>query len=471
MELKMKPRTLAWIEGSLDQAGQLRSGHLFGRGDDPWLGATIDSRVECAGKVFFALPGETTDGHDYLADARSNGSCAVVVEREDIVDALGEAEAPFFLVKDVLVSLQELSRSFRNTLDLRVVAITGSAGKTTTKEYVRLVLRKKYKVHCNPGNLNNHIGVPLTLLGTDQDSEYLVSEIGANHVGEVEFLAGILRPDVGVITNIGDAHIGLFGSRESIAQAKAELLLSIESEGYAVLPQDDDYFDVLQDAALCRVVTFGYGDTSDFRVSAVEDEGDRIDFQINDQMLAIHSVGQYNVLNAAAAFAVGDVCGVETGRSREALAEAEALGGRARLYRLGEIVLIDDSYNANPTSMRVSLESLTRVSAKRFVAILGDMAELGSYSDGEHEKLGRFIAGSPIEVVYYLGESGSHVAAGVGSQPNSKLFLFESIEELCDAVEQGLRAGDAVLVKASRSVLLDKVVTRLRRTLQKEGTN
>ena len=180
----MKPRTLAWIESSLDEAGQLRHGHLFGRADDSWLGATIDSRGDCAGRIFFALPGETTDGHNYVADARSNGSCAAVVEREDTVEALSKAEAPFFLVKDVLVSLQELSRLFRGTLDLRVIAITGSAGKTTTKEYIRLVLRKKYKVHSNLGNLNNHIGVPLTLLETDHDSEYLVSEIGANHIGD-----------------------------------------------------------------------------------------------------------------------------------------------------------------------------------------------------------------------------------------------------------------------------------------------
>ena len=468
MECAVNTRTLSWVEKSLAESGQLRRAELFGRDGDAWLGATIDSRGDCVGRLFFALAGETTDGHRFALDAASNGSCAIVIDRDDIAERAAEAGTAFFLVTNVLVGLQDLSRAFRNSLDIRVVAITGSSGKTTTKEFIRLVLRKKYKVHSNTGNLNNHIGVPLTILDTDLESEYLVSEVGANHLGEVGFLADILRPDVGVITNIGDAHIGLFGSRDKIAEAKAELLPRIDEGGYAVLPEDDAYIAMLEDAARCRVVKFGLGESSDFKVSEIEERGEHIEFRVNDVMLTIHTVGTYNALNAAAAFAVGDVCGVAAEQSREALSEAESLHGRARIYHLGSILLIDDSYNANPTSMRAAIDSLKRRDAARRVAILGDMAELGSYNDGEHEKLGRYLASSGIDVLYYLGPSGSHVASGAGEGYADRIHIFDTIDDMCDAVEQGLADGDAVLVKASRAASLDKVVARLRRTLKKE---
>jgi UDP-N-acetylmuramoyl-tripeptide--D-alanyl-D-alanine ligase len=464
MGFGVRTRTLSWIEESLDSAGRLKRSDLYGRENDMWMGATIDSRGDCSRRIFFALGGERTDGHLFVDDARSRGTCASVVEREDVAEALGRARSPFMLVDDVLASLQVLSSSYRDTLDVRVIAVTGSVGKTTTKEYVRLILKKKYKVYANPGNLNNHIGVPLTLLDTDHESEYLVAEVGANHSGEIRFLAGILKPDLGVITNIGDAHIGLFGSRRKIAEAKAELLECIDSEGFAVLPQDDDYFDILNDAAECRVVTFGYDDSSDFRISAIEQDEDRIGFRINGQPLTMRSFGLYNVPNAAAAFAVGDVCGVEVERSCEALAEAEPIRGRARVHRAGGVVLIDDSYNANPTSMRASLESLARVEARRRIAVLGDMAELGRYSDDEHRRLGEFIARSNVDRLYWLGGSGRLVKEG--TQSSGKLVrFFESLDDLYDAVQAELKPGDVVLVKASRAASLDVVVGRLRRSL------
>jgi UDP-N-acetylmuramoyl-tripeptide--D-alanyl-D-alanine ligase len=471
VEFDVKTKTLAWVERALEESGRLRSGDLFGRGDDMWLGATIDSRSECARRIFFALKGEHADGHRFAEDARSKGSCAAVVEREEVAKNLARSNTPFLLVDDVLVALQELAGAYRGTLDLRVVTVTGSTGKTTTRDYIRLILKKKYKVYSSPGNFNNHIGVPLTLLETDQESEYLVSEIGANHPGEIRFLAQILQPDIGVITNVGDAHIGLFGSREKIAEAKAEMLESIEREGYAVLPRDDEYFDALNENTASRVVTFGYGDSCTFRISSVEDDGDLITFKINEQPLSIKSFGLYNLQNAAAAFAVGDVCGVEAENVREALAEAEPIRGRARIHKANGIVLIDDSYNASPTSMRVSLESLGRIAGKRRVAILGDMAELGSYTDAAHRELGAYITQSPVDRVYWLGENGRHVGDGIGSASKVTVSLFEVLDDLCEAVESEIKPGDVVLVKASRTASLDQVVDRLREGVLKGNSS
>ncbi|MDH3214734.1 MAG: UDP-N-acetylmuramoyl-tripeptide--D-alanyl-D-alanine ligase [Candidatus Krumholzibacteria bacterium] len=460
-------KTLTWVERSLKDADLLRRGDLFGRDDDGWLGATIDSRGDCSQRIFFALKGEHTDGNRFAGEARSKGCRAVIIDRKDTVDEVVHNRIPFFLVEDSLTALQQLARAYRGSVDVRVIAVTGSAGKTTTKEYIKMILKKNYKVHSNRGNLNNHIGVPLTLLEMDHESEYLISEVAANHVGEIDFLAEILSPDIGVITNIGDAHIGLFGSRAKIAEAKAELLHRIEAAGTAVLPGDDDYLEVLMKGTRCKIVTFGYGDECTFGISSIVEQEERIAFEINGQRLAIRTFGLYNVLNAAAAFAVGDLCGIEIEHIAQAFAEVEPIRGRAHMQRVRDVVLIDDSYNANPTSMRVSLDAMCRVAGKRRIAILGDMAELGSYSDSEHRQLGSYIVGSCVDRVYWLGEEGQHVAEGMGSGEKS-ILLFDGLEELCGFVEGDLQSGDVVLVKASRASALDKLVARLQQTVLKE---
>jgi UDP-N-acetylmuramoyl-tripeptide--D-alanyl-D-alanine ligase len=455
----MTVRSLAWIEQTLSGSGRLQRCGLFGREDDEWHGATIDTRGECSQRIFFAVQGEQTDGHRFVSEARSKGSCAIIVESEDAAQGLARVDAPYFLVDSSLGALQDLSCAYRDTLDVRVVAITGSAGKTTTKEYVRAILKKKYKVHSNPGNYNNHIGVPLTLLDTDHDNEYLVSEVGANHVGEIDFLARMIRPDIGVVTNVGDAHIGLFGSREHIAEAKAELVTAIGKDGQVVLPRDDDFFDMLRDRASCRVATFGFDEDSTYRLGSITEHGDNIEFTVNDEPMSIMSYGIYNVVNAGAAFSVGELCGVEVSRIRSALAEAEPVRGRAQIHRTPDMVVIDDSYNANPTSMRSSIDGLARFPGRKHIAVLGDMAELGEYTEPAHKELGEYIAEAPVDAVYWLGPSGSFVESGIRGRRS--ITVVDTLERLIAAVQRDLKPGDVVLVKASRSAELDRVVSRL----------
>jgi UDP-N-acetylmuramoyl-tripeptide--D-alanyl-D-alanine ligase len=467
MEWAMTVRSLAWVEQALADAGRLRKCELFGRGDVKWHGASIDTRGECSQRVFVAIRGEQTDGHQFAAEARSQGSCAIIVESEDVAADLARVDAPHFLVDNSLTALQDLSRAYRDTLDVRAVAITGSAGKTTTKEYVRAILKKKYKVHSNPGNYNNHIGVPLTLLDADHDTEYLVSEVGANHVGEIDFLTRMIRPDIGVITNVGDAHIGLFGSRERIAEAKSELLAGLGKDGHAVLPRDDDFFETLKDRCACRAVTFGFAEDSTYRLGSIAEHGDVIEFRIADEPLSIKSYGIYNVLNAGAAFSVGELCGVEVSRIRDALAEVEPVRGRAQVHRTPDMTLIDDSYNANPTSMRSAIAGLQRFPGRKHIAVLGDMAELGDYTEPAHRDLGEDIAAATVDVVYWLGHNGSFVEAGMrGRRP---IKIFDSLHELIAALQRDLEPGDVILVKASRSAELDRVVDRLLGVAEESG--
>ena len=467
----MKTRTLAWVEATLLESGRLRHAELFDATAAQWRGATIDTRADCSQRIFFALSGEQTDGHRFTEEAVSRGSCAIVVESEDAAKGLARVDVPHFLVDNSLTALQELSRAYRDTLDACVIAVTGSSGKTTTKEYVRMILKSKYRVHANPGNYNNHIGVPLTLLETDADNEYLISEVGANHLGEIEFLAQLIRPNIGVITNIGDAHIGLFGSRDRIADAKSELLSGVDRDGHVVLPRDDDYFDLLKDRSRSRVVTYGFSEDSTYRAGHVEERGDHIEFRVNDEPLSIKSFGLYNVLNACAAFSVGELCGVEADRIRAALHNTEPVAGRAQIHRAANMIIIDDSYNANPSSMKASLDGLSRFPGRRHVAILGDMAELGTYAESAHREIGAYISDVAVDAVYWLGDNGRIAAEACRSAGASVTFeTFDTFEELLRALRRGLKPGDAVLVKASRAAALDRVVERLLRgTVEEAG--
>ena len=456
------PRSLSWAQDVLAASGHLVRASLAGRDEESWYGASIDSRGDCTGRLFFALKGDQTDGHRYVDAAMSNGGVAAVVDNDDATGALGAAGSPYLLTTDALAALQELSRAYRQTLDLRIVAVTGSAGKTSTKEFIRTVLKKKYRVHSSPGNFNNHIGVPLTILDTGQDNEYLVSEVGANHQGEIEFLSTMLRPDIGVVTNIGDAHIGLFGSRENIARAKSELFTGVEEAGHAVLPQDDEFIDLLKENARCKTVTFGESDASSYRITAVEERDDGYAFQVNGESVSVRRFGRYNVHNACAAFAVGEICGVEVESIREALLETEPMQGRAIVYSSPDFTLIDDSYNANPTSMRAAVDSLAARPSGRRIAVFGDMAELGEFSDDLHRDLGNYVAAAGVDVLYWFGRSGGVVKEGAIGKKGVEVHVFEDFDELVDALERSLAAGDAVLVKASRSSRLDRAVERLR---------
>jgi UDP-N-acetylmuramoyl-tripeptide--D-alanyl-D-alanine ligase len=458
----MTVRAMAWVEDALASAGGLLHGStLNGEARDrEWTGAVIDSRGDCAGRIFFAIPGERVDGHRFVEDAYAAGSVAVVVEDATVVPRLDAARIPYLFVRSSVEALQELSRAYRGRMEARVVAITGSAGKTTTKEYVRAVMRSKYRVHSNPGNYNSLIGVPITVLDAEADCEYLVSEVGANASGEIDFLARLLRPDVGVITNIGDAHVGHFGSRDSIAQAKGELLDHIAPAGAALLPHDDDYAPMLRDRARCRVLTFGAAG-ADYEVGEVEAQGERLSFTVNRHDISIRAIGAYNAVNACAAYAVGEACGVEPQRIRTALESVVPMPGRGRVHVRGGVFLIDESYNASPASMALSLAMLAGLGEhRRRVAVLGAMKELGDVEAQCHHRVGQQLAGLGIDVVCWIGEQAEAVRAGLEAGGGAVEFhSFDAVEGIVAAFGSLIRAGDAVLVKASRACELDRFVS------------
>jgi UDP-N-acetylmuramoyl-tripeptide--D-alanyl-D-alanine ligase len=456
-------RTLEWVRDALEAAGELVDASLPAETARlAWSGATIDTRAECAGRLFFAIAGEHTDGHRFALDAYRAGSPALIVSDAAACEGLRAAGAPYLLVRDTRRALQELARGYRRHLDAQVVAVTGSSGKTTTKEYIRAVLRTKFRTHANRGNFNSQIGVPITILDADQHCEYLVCEVGANQIGEIDLLGDLLRPDIAVITNIGDAHVGYFGSRDAIAREKGSILAHQTADGHAILPRDDDYFEKLSAIVQGRLSSFGRSPTADFRLANLVFRDGLLSFTVNGEPLSLSAVGDYNALNACAAFAVGDVCGVDAARQREAFLSVRPMPGRGRIHSLAGVTVIDESYNASPASMRKSLAMLAGLEAGRRVAVLGDMRELGDSSAAAHRGVGEEIARLGIDRVYWMGGEAGVVQAGAASvAPNALVRAHTDLGALVAAVAADSRGGDVVLVKASRACKLDEFVAGL----------
>ena len=459
MECAVTVRTLAWVRDVLDATGELVRAELRDASAASWSGAVIDSRTECTERLFFALAGEQTDGHRYVAQALRAGSPAAVVSDPSVTPGLDAMNAPYLLVKDGRAALTGIARAYRRHLGARVVAVTGSSGKTTTKEYVRAVHKSAYRVHANPGNLNSLVGVPLTILAADEDCEYLVCEVGANQRGEIDVLGDLLRPDVAVISNIGDAHVGYFGSRDAIAAEKGAILRHLGPRGHAVLPRDDEYFERLDATVQGKVFSFGRSDRADFRLGDIAFVGGRLTFSVNREKFSLAAVGEYNAMNACAAYAVGDICGVGTRRVREAFAAIQATPGRGRVHSIAGVTVIDESYNASPTSMRKSIAMLASLPATRRIAVLGNMRELGEHEAELHRVVGAEIAAQPIDFLYWMGAQGDVVRDAVlHARPLASVELHTDMGALVDAVAKEAKSGDVVLVKASRGCRLDEFV-------------
>lgn len=460
MECAVNVRTLEWVRDALEGARVLKRAHLpAGAAAAAWSGAAIDSRSECSGRIFFALVGERTDGHLHTVEAFKSGSAALVVSSETAAAELSALGASVFVVNDTRAALTGLARAYRMHLGARVVAITGSSGKTTTKEYVRAVLKSKFHVHANPGNFNSLVGVPVTILDADEHCQYLVCEVGANHRGEIGALGDLLRPDLAVITNIGDAHVGYFGSRDAIAAEKGSILKHLQPRGNAVLPRDDEFFEKLSAIVQGKVSSFGRSPRSDFRLANIAFADGVLGFTVNGEPLNVSAVGDYNALNACAAFAVGDICGVEAQRMREAFLSVRPTPGRGRVHELAGVTLVDESYNASPASVRKSLAMLESLPARRRIAVLGDMKELGDATPELHRSIGAELGSGTIDRVFWLGEQGALVHDAARSvRPGLPVDPYTDLDALTRSLLKELRAGDVVLVKASRACRLDELV-------------
>jgi UDP-N-acetylmuramoyl-tripeptide--D-alanyl-D-alanine ligase len=456
--------TAQWVAAAM--AGTL----VDGDGGREFTGVSIDSRTLAPGALYVAIRGERFDGADFAADAVAKGAAGIVVARDRAVTPTRAAVT--IAVDETTVALQALAGAVRAASGTKVVAITGSAGKTTTKEVTAAFLETKYRVMRNQGNLNNHIGLPLSLIGLTARPDVAVVELGMNHAGEIRTLVDIARPDIRVWTNVGDAHVGFFGSVDAIADAKAEILEGATADEVLVANADDDRIVTRTSAFLGRVVTFGIERPATVRAEAIVDRGiagmgARIATPQGPVELTTPLLGRGNLLNVLAGTAVAVECGVPLAAIADRASRLQAAPHRGEVIRLSKgIVVIDDSYNASPAATRRALDVLrTAETAGRRIAVLGEMLELGDRAVELHEGVGRAAAAARLDALIAVGggAAGALAAAAVaGGFARERVQHFAESGLAADAVAALVRPGDVILVKGSRSVRTDQVVDRLK---------
>ena len=443
------------------------------RGSHGWscIGISTDTRTLAAGDLFIALAGENFDGHDCLAKAAERGAAGLLI-RADVAEKLAMAPEgpPVIAVPDTLKALGDIARDWRQRFPIPVVAITGSSGKTTTKEMAATIASRTRNILKTEGNLNNRIGLPLTLLRLRKNHELAIVEMGTNSPGEIAMLAAIAGPDVGLITNIGPAHIEGLGSLEAIREEKGSLFEVMAGRGTAILNHDDPAIGVLAGRLQGKRVTFGLGPGAAITARRVETagrEGVRFDLVIDGigAPVFLAAAGEHNVRNALAAAAAAWALGFDRSEIAAGLAAFRPVPGRTEIRQLGNgAYLILDTYNANPASVREALKTLQGLRGNgKAVVILGDMLELGERSEEWHEEIGALLADADIQDLFLKGSLTKALAAGAIRMgfPAERIAFFDDPEQVVSSLRSRLKKGDWVLIKGSRKMKMEAVAENM----------
>lgn len=409
-------------------------------------GISTDTRKIKPQSIFFALRGENFNANDFAVEALQKGAAYAVIDEEQEIK-----DNRLLLVRDVLASLQELASYHRKELNIPIIALTGSNGKTTTKELINAALEKKYRTTATKGNLNNHIGVPLTLLSMDSTTEIGVVEMGANHLKEIKFLCEIAQPDFGYITNFGKAHLEGFGSVEGVIKGKSELYDYLKEHEKTLFLNIDDPIQEQQRAFL-KNFCFGESESADVRVKYLQ-EGSYAGLQVKDQIIIRSNLsGSYNAKNMAAALTIATFFEVPLIQIKQALEEYLPGNNRSQVIKKEGLEIILDAYNANPTSMAAAVENLTGMEKKPKAAILGDMFEMGALAEEEHQQMVNKLQHSNLDKVYLIGENFYKTST------ESPIQKFRSFEEFSAGFNPAELKDAVVLIKGSRGMALERVL-------------
>ncbi len=418
-------------------------------------GWSIDTRTLAPGDVFFALRGPEHDGHDHVAAAFAKGAAGAVVEHT--VDAAG----PQWIVDDCLTALQNVAREARVAWGGQVIGVTGSAGKTTTKDAIAHLLGVVLPVGKTVGNFNNHFGLPLSILRLPDTCRAAVLEMGMNHAGEIRALAAIAKPDIGVVTNVGYAHIEFFGSIDGIAAAKRELIESLPAHGTAVLNADDPLVAAMATVHHGPVITFGTQPGADIEAQQIEMTADGARFRCCGTTVETSLTGMHGVRNTLAGIAVAHAYGIPVGRLVDAARTIPAGKMRGERSQVNGITVINDTYNSNPDALRSMLDVLSQVDAARRIAVLGEMLELGDASNDLHRASGRHAAEKKIDIVVGIRGNARAIIEEAARSGVPQTYFFDDALSAGEAVAQMARPGDAILFKGSRGVQVERAIAPL----------
>ncbi|MFH0977540.1 MAG: UDP-N-acetylmuramoyl-tripeptide--D-alanyl-D-alanine ligase [Spirochaetota bacterium] len=426
---------------------------------------TTDSRELGKDSLFVPIVGERFDGHQFIDELVKSGSIAAFLTmREESAKAARELGTGAILCDDTLKAYGRIASRHRLTMKAKVIGITGTNGKTTTKELLWTILNRKHAALKNEKNYNNEIGVPHTLLGLNEDHKWAIIEMGMNHKGEIDRLSGIAKPDMAVITNVGEGHLEFLGTVENVAYAKSEIMNSMKPGSLIILNRDSRCFDILlkkaSDSRL-NVKTFGLSDKADMKPASYTLFADSIRFTYNSIEYNIPLYGIHNLYNAIAAMAAALELGVEANIIQEAFHEFKNIDMRSQVISDRNYTVINDTYNSNPLSAGYALKSLAEIfSGKRKVAVLSDMKELGSSSEYYHREIGKLAGASGIDRLFTWGEMAENIALGAkeSGMNNGNALHFRTKPDLIDYAKNHLLPGDVILVKGSRSMKMEEVV-------------
>lgn len=423
----------------------------------------IDTRKITKGCLFICIKGERFDAHQFADEALEKGAAAVMID-EDI-----NPNGPYVKVENTAKAMLILSGYYRSKFDIPVVALTGSVGKTTTKEFTHLVVNSKYNAIKTQGNLNNEIGLPQMLFQLDNSVEAAVIEMGMNHFGEISRLVNATKPTIGLITNIGVSHIENLGSRDGILKAKLELCEGLKENAPLILNGDDDKLTTVTDD---KHKIYFYGiNNGDFKAENIKENNGSTSFEIlyfgNRQKIEIPTIGIHNVYNALAAFAVGYFLGVDADSAANALKQYVPAGMRQKIVNVNGITAIEDCYNASPDSMKAALRTLHDTTANKRIAVLGDMLELGEYSKEAHLSVGKMAADNSIDYLFAYGDNAKYYVENAKANGVKECYLFDDKADLSDMLSNTAQKGDVVLFKASRGMKLEDVINNVYKRWEK----
>lgn len=423
-----------------------------------FTGISTDTRTVKQGELFIPLVGEEFDGHDFIDEAIRKGAVGVILSRRGM--CISE-HITVIEVNDTLLALQNLARFHRQRFTIPIVAITGSNGKTTTKDMAAAVLSNQFQVLKTNANYNNEIGLPLTLLQLTKEHEVAVVEMGMRGRGQISQLANIALPTIGIITNVGETHLELLGTIENIAEAKAELLDVIPEDGLSILNGDNVYVREMSKQAKSRIMLFGL-EQGDIQAKNIQMKAQSMNFVCHSKnkqfLVEIPTTGRHNVYNGLAAIALGMELGMTAESICNGFKKFNASPMRLHIEKLGDYLVVNDAYNASPMSMVAAIETLVEVAEGRKVAVLGDMLELGSIAVSAHENIGDKLAQSHVDIIITVGELAANIAKKASMSGLDKVVACSNHEEAQKVLIKLLEPGDTILIKGSRGMKMENII-------------
>lgn len=430
---------------------------------------SIDTRTIKDNDCFIGVKGEKFDGNTFYKEAFKNGASICILdnykESEEDLKYLKDNDKSIVLVNNSIIALGELAKYVRSNFKYPVIAITGSSGKTSTKDMIYSVLKKKYNVHKTPGNKNNFTGLPTSLLSIEQDTNMLVLEMGMNHLGEISYLTNIVKPDVAIITNVGTAHIGNLGSRENILKAKLEILEGLKENGIIIINNDSDLLHewYLNNKNKYNIITIGIENESDYQAINIKEYENGSEFYCNSEKYFTNVGGKHFIYNSLISIAIGHIYNVKVNDIKKGLGEFKISDNRMNIIKKNNMTIIDDTYNANYDSMKYAIKYLGTLKGRK-IAVLGDMKELGNYSIQLHSELGKLIYQEGIDILITVGEYSKYindVSINMGFNKNNSYHL-DNNKSVIDLINKIKEKNDNILLKASNSMKFSEISDKLK---------